>query len=219
MPTLTLSPDALVSLDRARAYLEGQGLVSKGLDMLALHVNAATGFILGFCNRKRLAWVDADITEYREGNGCQTIWTREAPIRKLTSVTLLPHDQYGGTVALTGPTPPALATSDLYFDATTGQIRLLTYDFPEGPASVKLVYRAGYYAQDQPTAGAAADPERALLELTCCELILRKWKRWQAKNVGVTSQSNERGSVTYDLSDLDAGTKKALEQFRRNMVV
>lgn len=216
---LKVSPDALVSVDRARAYLQNQGIPAEGQDMLVLHVNAASGFVLGFCGRRRLAYVAADLTEYRRGNGGQTMWTREAPIKQVVSVTLYPHLASPAPIVIAGPAAGQLANADMYYDEREGFIHLTSYVFPLEEAAVRLIYRAGYYADGSPQAGDAAEPERALLELVCCELILRKWKRYQAKSIGVVSESSGDHSVTYDTSDLDAGTRKTLEHFRRNQVI
>lgn len=215
--SVILSDNALTTVEVAKRYLRDGGYPVDDGDMLKLHINAVSGFIARFTGRKRLAYSSTALVEYRDGMGQQFIYTREAPIRQLVSVSTYPfEDNYGET--MTGPTPPALHTDDLWIEPANGRIFFKNGVLPSGAGVVALTYTAGFYDDEDGGAGVAADVEFSALRLIALEALLRKWQRWTEKRVGVESRSSDAGSVSYTNEDFDRAVLDELKRYRRQWV-
>jgi len=216
---VTIHAQAIISLDEARRYLQDQGFPTDGFDLLTIHINAITSMMLNVCGRSRLKWIDADeIIEYRDADGTTEIHTKDAPIRKLVSVSLEPLSSTPGTV-YTGPTEPAVTNDDLFFDAEEGLIVLKSNVFPEGSKTVKLVYEAGYYDGTGSSPNDVADHEFNGLKMIALDALATKWNRFKSQKHGIESESKQETSVTYSTADFSTHVLKDLRRFRRTLFV
>jgi hypothetical protein len=216
MGNVILSPQSLVTVDEALAFLQDQGSPTDDQDMLRHQLNAVTGMILKLTSRDRLVWIAGDeITEYREGYGTNRMFLRNAPIRELVSVTLEPHQTTGISIAV--PTPPATFSDACYFEPASAMLVLKNQVFPEGPSTVKVVYEAGYYVQDTPTVGDVADAEVLELKLIALNALARRWSRWKNNRHGVSHESRGEQSVSYFADDLTKDEVRDLRRYRRSL--
>lgn len=216
MGLIDLSAQAPCTVEETLRYLQDQGSNVDDQDLLTIHINSITSMMLTVMARDRMIWVDDDeITEYRDGDGRKYIYTRNAPVRKIVSVTLLPHDTNPVTVDV--PTEPALFTSEMYFDPESGLIALKSRTFPTGRAETKIVYEAGFYPQDSPTDGDAADPEYLNLKLIALSAIATKWHRFKDQKHGVASETRGDQSTSYTTADFTEMEMKDLRRYRRTM--
>ena len=213
-----LHAQAPVTLDEARRYLLDQGFASDGLDMLALHINSITSIMLNVMGRTRIKWIDGDeIVDYRDGDGTPEIWTRDSPIRKVVSVQMYPLASSPGT-SYTGPTEPALANSDLFFDSLEGIIVMKRSVFPEGRRTVKLTYEAGFYSnEDADVADDTVDHQFNGLKAIALDALATKWQRFKNQRHGVESETKQETTVTYTDADFNRHAIRDLKRFRRSL--
>ena len=209
--SINLSAQALMSVGEAKRYLESNGLAEVDEDILKVHINAATGFILNYCSRKRLKWISSDFTEYQDGDGSNMISVRETPIKSVTSVVLNPHWPTSA-ITITGPTSPALQTDDMLIDARLGRIMLKSHLTPDSFQSVQIDYRPGYYDNAEPTSVDSGDPELLELKLLALEALAKKWKRRAGNRWGLASATTDKGTVVYELNDFPRHVKSALDK-------
>ena len=213
---IDLSSQSIVTVEETLAYLQDQGTRVNDQGLLKMHINAVTALMLQVTARDRLLWVDDDsIDEYRAGDGTNIIYLKNAPIRKIATVTLNPMTST--TTELTGPTEPALFNDDMWFEPVRGLLGLKTSVFPDGHSTVLVEYEAGYYKQDSPTASDPADPEYLGLKMICLDAIAAKWQRWKNQKHGIASESKGETSISYSESDFNVTAMLELRRYRRTM--
>jgi hypothetical protein len=216
MGSVLLSSQSLISVEEALAFLQDQGSPTDDQDLLRTHLNAVAGMMVKLTGRDRLIWKTGDsITEYRDGYGSDRLFLKNAPIRSIVSVDLSPNQTTPQSIAV--PTPPATFSDECYFDATMGVLVLKSRVFPSGPASVKVVYTAGFYVQDQPTAGSPADLEAAELKMIALNVLARKWSRWKNGRHGIASESRGDLSISFSPDDMTKDEIRELKRYRRGL--
>ncbi len=216
MGLIDLNAQAPCTVEEVLRYLQDQGSTVDDQDLLVIHINSIASMMLTVMARDRMIWVDDDeITEYRDGDGTRYLYARNAPVRKITSISLLPHTDSPVTVDV--PTEPALFTDEMYFEPDSGLIALKSRVFPEGRAQVKIIYEAGFYPQDSPDDGDAADAEYLNLKLIALSAIATKWHRFKEQKHGVASETRGDQSTSYTTSDFTEMEMKDLRRYRRTM--
>lgn len=214
---VAISTQALMTAEIAKRYLRDQGLPADDGDMLRLHINAVSGFIVRVTGRSRLIYSATAVEEIRDGFGHNWMYTREAPIKSLTSIETYPYATGVGET-LTGP-GTSLGNDDMWYDSEKGRIVLLNRTFPEGIGTVKITYEAGWYDDGDGGAGVPADDSLSALRVIALEALLRKWQRWTEKRVGVTQRSSDAGSVSYSADDFSKSVMTELARYRRRVAV
>jgi hypothetical protein len=136
------------------------------------------------------------ITEYRDGNGTQEVYTDQWPINSnSTSIDIrIDTDRDYDT-------GDKVDSDSIVIYSTPGRIHLEDDTFSTGPQAVKLVYNGGYSTIPYDLAYAAKE---------MCRLL---WKKEQENRVGIKSQSYEGGSVTYE-QDLPWSVRKILDLYK-----
>jgi len=204
--TVTLHTQALITTEEAIKYLQDQGYPADGNDLLRLHINGITSMMLQVMARDHMKWVDDDeITEYRDGLGKDSIWLKNAPVRKIVSVTLNPHSD--SSVEIAGPTEPATYTDDLWFDPIQGEVHLKSRVFADGSSTSKIIYEAGFLSTDSQYQG---------LKLIALGALAAKWQRYKNKKQGIDSESRSESSVTYSKSDFNDTEIHEMRRYRRS---
>lgn len=217
MGAVLLSHQSFLTVDEALAYLGDQGSPQDDQDSLRAHMNAVAAYMVKLTGRDRLICAAGDqITETRDGNGTDTIYLRNAPIRSLVSLTLNPNWSTSSSIVV--PVSPATYSDECYFDAVGGAVFLKGSTFPNGPATVRIVYTAGFYLQDTPTAGAAADMESHELKLIAANILARRWARYRNQRHGVTSETRGDQTVNYAADDAMPAEIKELRRYRRSLL-
>lgn len=169
-------------------FLKLESTDSARIDILIAWAQARAELIIG----RSLESVEH--TEYLAGNGGKTIILPVIPVSSIASIYLDASRAY----------TTALETTDYYIDAKSGIVRLYTDRTPEGPATVKVIYTAGYTEDTLP-----ADIKMALME--CIE-----WncKRLNDQALGLSSHSTPDGvSVGYEMV-LPLGAQRVFESYR-----
>lgn len=216
MGAVLLSNQSFLTVEEALSYLGDQGSPQDDQDSLRVHLNAVAAYMVKLTGRDRLICAAGDqITETRDGDGTETLFLRNAPVRSLVSLTLNPNWSTSSTVVV--PSPPATFSDECYFDAAAGAVILKGATFPAGQASVRVVYTAGFYLQDQPTAGAAADMEANELKLIAANILARRWARFRNQRHGVTSETRGDQTVNYQADDATPAEVKELRRYRRSL--
>ena len=210
MGLISLHGQVLFTVEEALAYLQDRGTEVDDNDLLRQHMNGITATMLQETGRDVLKWVDDDeITEHKNGNGMSTIWVKNAPIRKITSITL--NTDSSDQTTVTVPTEPAIYTSEVSFNPVAGSIKLMTRVWPEGRLCT-IVYEAGYY-----DATSGPDPEFLGLKMIGLNALARAWRRWKDKQHGVRSKSNKETTITYTSDDFTKDEITDLRRYRRNL--
>lgn len=203
-----LNAQCLATVEEARKYLLDQGHPTDNFNLLHIHMNAITSFILQTTGRDRIKWIDADtIEEYRNGYGEADIFLKNAPIVRVVSVQTWPNDDSQGDT-YTGPTEPAVYNDDMEFDAVRGMLRMKGATLPDHMSGVKISYEAGFVA---------ADHEYDSLKLITLDALARKWNRWKSQRHGIESESKQETTVTYSDADFPRFVMKDLHRFRRTL--
>lgn len=216
MGTVLLSPQSLISVEEALAFLQDQGSATDDQDLLRTHLNAVAGMMVKLTGRDRLIWKTGDnITEYRDGYGSDRLFLKNAPIRSIVSISLEPQQTTPTSIVV--PTAPATFSDGCYFDPTVGVLVLKSRTFPSGPGSVRVVYTAGYYVQDQPAAGDHADLEAAELKMIALNVLARKWARWKNGRHGIASESRGDQSISFSPDDMTKDEIRELRRYRRGL--
>lgn len=180
---------ALCSLADVKTYL---GWMDGNRDaVISALIPAASGFIESYCDR---VFLQASYTETRNGNGGSRLFLRNGPVSAVASVTV---------DGLTVPAATNAVTFGYVFDDLAVYIREGGYPgrFNRGVQNVTVAYTAGF---------AAIPPE---VNQACVELIafkLAKRDRIDKKNEVLAQQT-----VGFDMSDMPAGAKTLLAQYRR----
>lgn len=200
--SVTLNSQALVTVAETLRYLQDQGSPVDDNDLLKMHINAISALMLRVTARDVLIAVDGEtVTEYRDGIGQQQIWLKNAPVVKLTSVSLYPNTST--PVDLVVPGTGEIASDDMYFQPVNGLVGLKSRSFPDGFMTTKIVYEAGF---------ASGSSEIAGLKMIALDALASKWKRWKDQRHGVANESRGEQSITYAADDF---TKTALAELRR----
>ena len=216
MAIVDLSPQSPVTVTEALAYLRDQGSMVDDNDILRMHINGIVALMLQVMARDRMIWVDDDnIDEFRSGDGTAFLYLKNAPVRKLTTVTIEPMSS--SPTVITGPTEPALTNDDMWFNPVSGQLALKTRVFPDGPSTVRIAYEAGYYLQDSPTDTDPADPEIMGLKLICLDAMAAKMARYKNQKHGIATESKGESSISYSETDFSENAMKDLRRYRRTM--
>lgn len=204
--TVTLHGQAVIDLDEARSYIQDNGAAVGNSDLLKQHINAVTALMQVVTGRKYLKHVaDSAITELRDGRGRPDIWTREAPIQKLTSVTLMPYRAEAETI--TGPGTDAY-NEYMWYNSGEGLITMKTLSFPEGNSTVQIVYEAGFTSTDVEMSG---------MKMIALEAVATKWARYKSQRHGVSSENRGEFTVTYSENDFSNNAMKELRRYRRTL--
>ena len=216
MANVNLSGQALVTVEETLRFLQDQGSPKDDNDLLRNHINGVSSMMIKLTGRNRLIWVDDDtITEFRDGFGDNSMYLYNAPVRKIVSVTLLPHETTGTSVTV--PTEPATFSDGMYFDSRSGLIVLKGRVFPAGMKQTKIEYEAGYYKQDIPSNGDPADAELMELKMIALNAIARKWARWKNQRHGVSSESRGDTQINYNSDDITKSEIIELKRYRRSL--
>lgn len=204
---VSLHAQALVTVEEALVYIQDQGSPRDDNDLLRMHINAVTAFMLTVTNRARLLHVTDDtITEFRNGDGTPEIYLRDAPVAKITSVTLNPNFSTSTTVEV--PTGSDTYSDQMYFEPRTGLLVLKNRAFPDGKASVKVVYEAGFEADDAEILG---------LKMIALDALASKWARWKGQRHGVDTETRQNQSVRFSASDFSKNALEDLRRYRRTL--
>ena len=210
-----------VTVEEALAYLQDQGNPVDDQDLLKMHINAVAGMVVRITNRPRLFWVDDDaISELKTiPENTNIFFTSAAPIRKITSVVIYPHDSTGTTY--TGPSEPTTYTDDFYFDPAKGYVIYKPGNWPSGPSSVQINYEAGFFKPGTDNEGNATlgDPEYHTLKMVALDALGAKWARYRNKKHGVSSETRGEQSIVYSVDDFSKTAMKELRTFRRSLFV
>ena len=215
MGSVTLSGQSLFTVDEALRFLQDQGTTTDDNDLLRHHINGVTAMVMQITGRDRLVWVDDDeITEWPKGLGTPRIWLKNAPVRKIVSVSLVPHSST--PVAVTVPTEPATFSDEMYFNPVSGEVVLTSRVWPEG-SDAKVVYEAGYYKQDSPSSGSPADRQFLSLKLIALNALAAKWARWKNQKHGVASESRGESTISYSNEDFQDHEIREMKRHRRHL--
>lgn len=212
-----LSDYALFDESEAKRFLRDQGFAPDNDELLRLHINGVSGFILRYTGRQRLKYSATSVLEIRNGRDIDWMYTKEAPIKSLLLIETYPFESNVGE-AIVGPLT-SVSNDDMWYESESGRITLLNRTFPEGYGAVRLTYQAGWYDDGDAGAGEPADPALSQLKLLGLEVMLRKWQRWVEKRVGVSSRSHEGANINYERDDFSTNVLKELDQYKRTMVM
>lgn len=138
------------------------------------------------------------ITEYRDGNGTQEIYTREWPINSNSTNIDIRIDENRSY-----STSSKVVSTGVVIYSTPGKIYLEDYTMTEAAQSVKLGYNGGYSTIPYDLAYA------------CKELCRLMWKREQTNLIGVKTQNVEGQSISFE-EDMPWSVKKILDMYKRN---
>lgn len=168
--SVTATTPEIVTLAEAQEYLRDLGVRDGNLDHLQRIINGVTGEAYEITARKRILDTDAEIQEYRDGDGTQMIYTDEFPITDVALVVRWPNDSTLIDV-ITGP-GAATSNDDVVVDQAGGKIILRDKTFPIGAQKVLLTYKAGH---------ATGSPEVESFRLVLLEQIQARWQRFIEK--------------------------------------
>ncbi len=173
----------LFSVEALKAYLDIK--TADHNDEMGRIVDAVSYYLRARNNRTQLK--ADDITEFYDGNGTATLFTRNYPINS-TSATI--------EIYIDTDTPRSYGSGDkvsansILLYSEEGWIVLLDAAFSEAPQSVKIVYNAGY-------ATIPPDLQQAALELGAVA-----WKREKQQLQSLSSVSVAGGSVTFNFDQV-----------------
>lgn len=137
------------------------------------------------------------ITEYRDGDSSQELYTNEWPIESVsTNISIWVDIDRNYT------TDTKVDSTNIIIYSTKGQIKLKNDSFSAGDQSVKMTYTAGY----------STVPED--LKYACKEYCRLMWKREASNQIGIKSQSVEGGTVTYE-QDMPWSVRRILDYYKR----
>lgn len=185
----------LVSLDDCKTYL--------GVD------DSADDSLIGYLMQAVSSWfntqtartlVAADITEYVDGHGTDSVFVDSYPINSDTSATEVYVDEDKEFDAET-----QLEADDFAIRGDAGRITLLGDTFPRGEQTIKVVYNGGYTQDSIPYD----------LRMGALDMLGVLWKRHKEKRFDVSNIS--RGDVTTTYLDAVphtvAGVVKAYKRY------
>lgn len=179
----------LCALSDVKTYL---GIAASTSDtVLSALIPNVSALIENFCNR---VFAQAAYTETRSGNGGNRLFLRNAPVTAVSSVTV---DGLAINQALNG------TSSGYLFDDTTIYIRGCQV-FTRGVLNVAVAYTAGF-------ATTPADVNQACVEWVADKYGKRNRQDKKSETLG-TQQTQ-----AYDLSDMPASVKSALQSYVRWM--
>jgi hypothetical protein len=204
MTTSAVTP-AIVTLEEAQDYLRDSGVRDASNDTVMRILNGVHGDFCEITARKRVIDDDTTITEYRDGDGSQTIFTLEYPITALTTVTLYPHESTL-TETYSGP-GTSLSNDDMIVDQIAGKIKLKDDIFPSDFQSVQLDYKAGH---------SSTSSEAAAIKLVLLEMLQTRWARFLEKPsiISTREQNEHRWTFKKDKEIRDA-TLRLCSPWRR----
>jgi hypothetical protein len=169
MTVAALTP-TLVELEETQEYLRDQGHRDGNQDHLQRIINGVTGEVYALTERARILDDDSTITEYRDGDGSNCIFTNEYPITAVTTVTLYPHETIL-TEAITGP-GTSVSNDDMIVDQPGGKIILKNDLFPAATMGVQIDYKAGH---------ASGSSSLEALRLVMFQQVQARWQRFIEK--------------------------------------
>jgi len=190
-------PD-IISLEEAKIFLKllsnMDGDQESQLSAILNGINAA---IPVHCNRQ----LGSDsITEWRNGAGRKILQLKEYPATAVASVTHYDENESATTVALT----------DFWRDDDSGQLEMkpnAVHDtvWRKGSHNYKVVYMAGYSADDMPQ-------DLKLAALTWVGII---WKRVEQNLLNVQSISFGGQTMSYRFEKIPAEVEQMLSRYVR----
>lgn len=143
----------------------------------------------------------ADVSnEVRDGDGTDTIFTKETPINSITSVE---------TRYTVGGDWSEVDSGDYVYGSGTGRIILTSGIFPEGRSTVRLNYNAGYSTIPAP------------LKLACIQLVALHFldSRRGGGRLGKSSESlPDAESQGFIIRKLPEDLQKAVMRYKRRHV-
>ena len=182
----------IVSLDDAKLYLKLDDQADSS--MLGYLLNAVSDMFNTATDRTLIA---ADLTEYYQGRGTDSIYLRNYPVNSTpaTIEVYLDADR-------TYDAPTQIEAENLWIDSTMGRLVYLGATFPV-VYGVKVVYNAGYTRATVPYD----------LRLAALEALGVLWKRSQEGRFDTETLS--RGDVSYTyLSDMPYPVTQAIARYR-----
>lgn len=136
-------------------------------------------------------------TEYYDGDGSDTLWTRNWPINSnSTSIDIRVDSERNYD------TGDKIDSTSIIIWSTKGKIKLDGSAFDEGDQSVKISLNVGYSTIPHDLAYAAK------------EMCRVTWRREQTNQIGIKSESVEGGSVTFE-PDLPRSIWRILESYKK----
>lgn len=168
----------LVTLADMKEYLDitdttDDGKIGRLLQIVAKELDMT-------CNR---TFLEAAHTEYRDGNGTEELWLKNAPVSLITSVSYDSKRQFAADTVL---------DSTAYFlDSELGRLISNIGPWNRGIRNYKVVYPGGYTQANVPQD----------LQVAVMERVLQFWKRMKEKRVDETSRSSEGGSSRSFMSE------------------
>lgn len=215
--TISAMNQSFVPLARAKTYLKEARLDVEKSELVQLHINAISAYILAISGQSSLVWQDSWIEEYRDGDGSDSLYLRSRPVREIDSVTFYPGRDY--EEIYTGP-GTAVSNTEILVNQRTGELMLLLRAMPTLMMGVMVKYKAGWYLPDQPNDGDAGDPEGHLLQTVTLNVLQRRWSNMIQNTVGIASRSTTEGeSVTYSKEDFTEEELKMLKRFQGALLV
>jgi len=187
--------NALISLGDFKLYI-GQSTSSTSYGARYEDIiNAVSWRFNDYTKRKLKA---RSITEYRDGNGTQEIYTREWPINSnSTNISIYIDEDRAYS------TSTKVSATSIVIYSTPGRIYLDDDTMTEAAKSVKLVYNGGYSTIPYDLAYA------------CKEMCRLMWKREQTNLIGVKTQNVEGQSISFE-EDLPWSVKRILNMYKRD---
>lgn len=177
-----VSASALITLARAKEYLELPSAAGSYDSALGDIINGISEEITNYCHRDN--FITADYTEYYDGDDGEVLYVRNLPINSSASsleVYLDTDREYATT--------DRVPTASLIIYASEGKIVLDGYTYYSGYQAVKVVYNAGYNTASVPYA----------VQLVCLQGVARAYKKAKHLLEGVDSESGGDISRSFDL--------------------
>lgn len=202
--TITAVTPEIVTLTEAKEYLRDQGVRDGHLDHLQRLLNGVTGEVYEITGRKRILDDDSSITEYRDGDGTNELWTKEYPITYLAAITLYPHETNPDIIV--GPlTDPA--NDDVIVDMPNGKVQLRYEEFPDGFQTAVVSYKAGHSATSSEIQG---------LKMVMLEQLQVRWQRFIEKSGLISTREADDHRWTFKKdAEIQRAWVRALQPWRR----
>lgn len=191
--------NALITLAEFKKYI-GQSTGSTSYD--ERYINLINQSSIRFNNLTNRLLKSRSITEYRDGDGDNALYTNQWPIVSNSTNIDIRIDTDRAYTSTDFPTTDKVDSTSIIIYSTKGMIKLKGKSFSAGDQSIKLTYTAGY----------STIPED--LKYACMEHCRLMWKRETSNQIGIKSQSVEGGTVSYE-EDMPWSIKRIIDMYKR----
>jgi len=191
---------ALITLTDAKVFLKVASATTSEDAIIADLINGSSVWINNYCDRTFIN--AAELTEYYDGDGGDSLYLRQWPVVSITSLYQDFTRAWTSDYAID-------VTANVQIDSVSGILTLWNNEsvFSRGSGNVRAIYRAGY----NHNSNVPYD-----LQFACRKLVA--WKYFQdysQRRYGVSSESQGDRTVNYTNDPLLPDVKQILDRYRR----